>query len=163
MGANTAMTYVDLEDRLREEFGTFYPRPHWLPDTKLAGLVSHQVWCRTAGRFGTPINWKNLRYPFKAAVLCGDDFSQVVLNNCHFEWSDLRCTRFVGAVLKDVTFENCDLEDADFSDARLENVTFTDCLDLDKARFEGTVFIPENGSPALAPAAASTAPINATP
>src|SRR4051812_20600199 len=124
------MTDVDLEDRLREEYTNFHPKPHRLPDSRIFDLWSHQKWCRTEGRFGCPLAWKNLRYPFKMAVLNGEDFSQVTINNCHFEWSDLRCAQFVGAVLKDVTFEKCDLEGTDFTDARLENVTFTDCFDL---------------------------------
>lgn len=140
-----AMADIDLKDRLREAFGEACPQVYsgvnGLSQGLLGELRTHQSWLISRGRFGYQVTWKNMASRLSMHDFSAEDFSQMNMENCCFKWSDLRCTKFAGAVLKNVTFENCDVEDADFSHARLENVSFIDCIDLDKAKFTEAILV----------------------
>ena len=131
------------EEALRLETGLRDPSMRFLSLRIQGELEGHQHWVRSHGRFGFgPLVWEGECAAFTGRICNSQNFERVTLVDCTLRWSDFRCASFADAVLKNVKFERCDLEECDFSRAQLQNVTFDNCFDVDKAKFEGSVFLP---------------------
>ncbi len=63
---------------------------------------------------------------FTGSDLININFNGILGDSSVFNESDLYCSRFIGASLKDAQFCGCNLVRVDFIDSNLENAVFTD-------------------------------------
>lgn len=78
---------------------------------------------------------------FSRSVLAGADFSDAIIENCVFNYSDLSRVKFSGATFRDVSFFKCNLAASSFQMTEIDNGLFTesDCRNTrwDNAHLRG--------------------------
>lgn len=104
-----------------------------LPEAALKGLLDHQRWLSSNGKFGkrlddetldddAPSDWRLLR--FDGINLDGIDLSGASLYSAVFVGGSLRGARFVGTYLNAANFTDCDIEGANFAGADISDAVF---------------------------------------